>query len=302
MFMALSAILLGGCSNREFAQSGVKDAALAERINGLVETFITSDDDAREAQVLVEAKAVFEREGIPSVAKVGDAGSYGFVLVNMLGQTPNVRNEFIKKVREAHAHRELPADAVVFAEARFRQATTEERVSSHLPSDPALRDEILRLLKTDQAVREKDGFDAKKMEKVDRETGVPLRAIFDRQGVPTYDMVGVEAAKGFVVMVQHQSPEFRQAVLPRLKVNVDAGQGEAGTYAMVYDRTQRDQGKKQLYGEQLECLPGQTLSEAPIQEEATVNMRRAELGLVRVELYARLVRLHSPDMCGSASR
>ncbi len=169
-------MLLGGCSNRELAQSGIKDAALAERINGLVETFITSDDDAREAQVLAEAKAVSEREGIPSVAKVGDAGSYGFVLVNMLGQTPNVRNEFIKKVREAHAHRELPADAVVFAEARFRQASTEQRISNHPPSDPALRDEILRLLKNDQAVRDKDGFDAKKMEKVDRETGLPLRS------------------------------------------------------------------------------------------------------------------------------
>ena len=115
-------------------------------------------------------------------------------------------------------------------------------------------------------------------------------------------MVGVEAAKDFVVMVQHQSPEFRRAVLPKLKSNVDGGQADAGNYAMVYDRTQRDQGKKQLYGTQLECLSGQTLSEAPIEEEASVNMRRAELGLFRAELYARLVKLYSPDMCGANSR
>jgi len=69
---------------------------------------------------------------------------------------------------------------------------------------------------------------------------------------------------------------------------------------MVYDRTQRDQGKNQLYGEQLECATGKTLDEAPIDDGATVNKRRAELGLIRVELYARLVRLHSPDMCGAA--
>ena len=97
-------------------------------------------------------------------------------------------------------------------------------------------------------------------------------------------------------------PELRQAVLPKLKSNVDAGQGDAGTYAMVYDRTQRDGGKKQLYGEQLECSPGRSLIEAPIDDEATVNMRRAQLGLLRMELYGRLVRLHSPDMCGSGSR
>jgi hypothetical protein len=29
-----------------------------------------------------------------------------------------------------------------------------------------------------------------------------------------------------------------------------------------------------------------------------VNLRRAELGLMRVEIYARLVRSHSPEMCG----
>ena len=110
-------------------------------------------------------------------------------------------------------------------------------------------------------------------------------------------MVGVQAAKDFVVMVQHQSPEFRLAVLPKLKANVDAGQGEPGTYAMVYDRTQRDQGKKQLYGQQLECASGNALDVAPIDDGKNVNIRRAELGLMRIELYARLVRLQSPDLC-----
>jgi hypothetical protein len=150
------------------------------------------------------------------------------------------------------------------------------------------------------AVRERMGFDLKKMEEVDRRTAGPLKAIFDRYGVPTYDMVGVQAAKDFVVMVQHQPPEFRLAVLPKLKANVDAGQGELGTYAMVYDRTQRDQGKNQLYGQQLECASGKTLDVAPIDDAKNVNLRRAELGLMRLELYARLVRLNSPDLCGSA--
>jgi len=220
----------------------------------------------------------------------------------MLGQAPEFRTEFMVKLRAAASRHELPADAVAFAEARFQQGQTEERFRTRVPSDPALRDDILRLLKADQAVRQKEGFDTKKMEKADRETAMPLKVIFERYGVPTYDMVGVDAAKGFLLMVQHQAPELRQAVLPKLKSNVDAGQGDAGTYAMVYDRTQRDGGKKQLYGEQLECSPGRSLTEAPIDDEATVNMRRAQLGLLRMELYGRLVRLHSPDMCGSGSR
>ena len=287
---------LGGCTARETA-TPVKDTELAQRIERLVETFLTSDD-AKEASVLSDARGIFEREGIPTVAKVGDAAAYGFILVNMLGQPPEFQAKFLEGVRDAATRKELPEDAVAFAEARFRQTATEERYKTHLPSHPALRDQISRLLKDDQAVREREGFDARKMEEADRRTAGPLKTIFDRYGVPTYDMVGVQAAKDFVVMVQHLSPEFRRAVLPKLKANVDVGQADPGTYAMVYDRSQRDQGKNQLYGEQLECTTGTALEEAPIDDEESVNLRRAALGLMRVEIYARLVRLHSPEMCG----
>ncbi len=277
-----------------------KDTVLAERIERLVDTFLTSDDDGKNAAVLSDARAIFEREGIPSLAKVGDAAAYGFVLINMLGQPPDFRLQVLTRVQEAASRHELPEDAVAFAEARRRQTEIEERYGTHTPSHPELRDQISRLLKDDQAVRAKSGFDLKKMEVRDRRTAGPLKAIFDRYGVPTYGMVGVQAAKDFVVMVQHQPPEFRLAVLPKLKANVSAGQGEPETYAMVYDRTQRDQGRNQLYGQQLECASGRVLDVAPLDDAKHVNIRRAELGLMRLELYARLVRLNSPDVCGSA--
>ena len=274
-----------------------KDTELAQRIERLVETFLTSDD-GKEAAALSEAQIIYEREGIPTVAKVGDAAAYGFVLVNMLGQPPAFQAKFLEGVRDAATRKELPEDAVAFAEARLRQTEIENRYKTHLPSNPELRDQISRLFKDDQAVREREGFDARKMEEADRRTAGPLKTIFDRYGVPTYDMVGVQAAKNFAVMVQHQPAEFRRAVLPKLKANVDVGQADPGTYATVYDRSQRDQGKNQFYGEQLECTSGKALEEAPIDDEANVNLRRAELGLMRVEIYARLVRLYSPEMCG----
>jgi hypothetical protein len=291
--------IIGGCTAQETATAD-KDTALAERIERLVDTFLTSDDDSKNASVLSDARAIFEREGVPSLAKVGDAAAYGFVLINMLGQPPDFRLQFLGRVQEAATRHELPEDARAFAEARRRQTEIEERYGARTPSHPELRDQISRLLKDDQAVREKEGFDLKKMEEADRRTAGPLKAIFDRYGVPTYDMVGVQAAKDFVVMVQHQPPEFRLAVLPNLKANVDAGEGEPGTYAMVYDRTLRDQGKNQLYGQQLECGSGKALDVAPIDDATNVNIRRAELGLMRLELYARLVRLNSPDLCGPA--
>jgi hypothetical protein len=276
-----------------------KDTALAGRIERLVDTFLTSDDDGKNAAVLSDARAIFEREGIPSLVRVGDSAAYGFVLINMLGQPLDFRLQFFERVQENASRQGLPQDALAFAEARRRQTEVEERYSARAPSHPELRAQISQLLKDDQAVRERDGFDLRKMEQADRRTAGPLKAIFDRYGVPTYDMVGVQAAKDFVVMVQHQPPEFRLAVLPKLKANVNAGQADPGTYAMVYDRTQRDQGKNQLYGQALECAAGKTLEVAPIDDATNVNVRRAEFGLMRLELYARLVRLNSPDLCGA---
>jgi hypothetical protein len=290
--------IVGGCTARDTAPAD-RDAALAGRIERLVDTFLTSDDDGTNASVLSEARAIFESDGVPGLAKVGDAAAYGFVLVNMLGQPPDFRLQFLARVREAAARGDLPEDALAFAEARRRQTESEERYKAGTPSHPELRDQISRLLERDQVVRERAGFDLEKMEEADRRTAGPLQAIFDRYGVPTYDMVGVQAAKDFVVMVQHQSPGFRLAVLPKLKANVDAGQGEPGTYAMVYDRTQRDHGRKQLYGQQLECANGKALEPAPIDDAKNVNIRRAELGLIRIQLYTRVVRSHSPDVCGA---
>jgi hypothetical protein len=292
-------LIVGSCTTQETATTD-KDPRLAERIERLVETFLSSDDDTENIAVLSEARVIFEREGIPSQAKVGDAAAYGFVLINMLGQPPGFRRRFFASVQEESSRQALPQDALVFAEARSRQMEVEDRYRAHTPNHPGLRDQIVQLVKDDQAVRGRGASDLRKMEEVDRRTARPLRAIFDRYGVPTYEMVGVQAAKDFVVMVQHQPPEFRLAVLPKLKANVDAGQADPGTFAMVYDTTLRDRGEHQLYGQRLECAAGKPLDIAALDDVKNVDLRRARLGLMRLELYARLVRQDSPDLCASA--
>jgi len=280
--------------------AAARDVALAAQIEQLVETFLTTDDDGKREAALSQARGIFERDGVPTLADVGDSAAYQFVLINMLGQPPEFRLRFFAGVRNSAARHQLPADAVTFAEARQRLTEIDIRYAKATPSHPELRDQIEQLSKDDQAVRQKEGFDIEKMAEADRKIAEPLDGIFARHGVPTYDMVGVQATRDFIVMVQHQSPEFRRRVLPKLKANVDAGQADPGMYAMVYDRTQRDQRLKQLYGEQLECSAGKTLELAPLAEPATVNVRRARLGLMRLEIYTRLVRLHSPDVCGSS--
>ena len=209
-----------------------------------------------------------------------------------------MRLNVLSRARQAASRKALASDAVVYCESRIRQETAKARAGQ--PSHPALRDEIQRLFTVDQAVRQKKDFDPAAMAQADREHEAPLRAIFDRYGVPTYAMVGGEAASSFVTMVQHQSPEFRKKVLPKLKANVDRGQADARSYAMVYDRSVHDAGRKQLYGENFECSSeNPTLHVSPIEDEAHVNLRRARLGLMRLELHARMVLENSAALCAA---
>jgi hypothetical protein len=114
-------------------------------------------------------------------------------------------------------------------------------------------------------------------------------------------MVGTAAAGHFVEMLQHQPPEFRTLALPKLKTTVDAGQADPESNAMMYDRSRRDAGLKQRFGEGLECTPQDpTLREAPIEDERHVNQRRADMGLIRVELYAQMLIATAPQFSCSA--
>jgi hypothetical protein len=102
-------------------------------------------------------------------------------------------------------------------------------------------------------------------------------------------------------MIQHQSPDFRMKVLPKLKANVKAGQADPGSYATVFDRSQTDAGKKQMYGENLTCdSEHPTLHTGPIEDERNVNQRRAAIGLMRLELYVQLVVAMTPNVCPTA--
>lgn len=282
-------------------QSQPGDPALAARIPQLLHTVLATEGEQEEAAV-AEARQIFLKHGLPTIADVGDEAAYEFVVLTCSPGPADFQAKLLAKAKQALAQHALARDAVLYCEARVRQEKAKARAERHPPTRPTLRDQIQGLYASDQAVRQTKDFDAARMEQVDRENEGPLKAIFEKHGVPTYTMVGVEAAASFVTMVQHQSPEFRHQVLPKLKANVEAGQADSSYYAMVYDRSSGDAGRKQLYGENLECNnEDPTLHETPIEDEEHVNVRRAQLGLMRVELYARTVIELSPAVCPAAA-
>lgn len=281
------------------AQGG--DALLSARIQRLLHDVLATEDEKQEEAAEAEAKEIFKQHGLPGIAAIGDEASYEFVLLTCSPGPPEFQMQILRKAREGAKRGEIPADAASYCAAHVRQEMTKAKAKGRAPANPALRDEIERLFTVDQSVREKNEFDMAKMERTDREHAAALETIFAKYGVPTYRMVGPEPASHFVTMIQHQTPEFRMKVLPKLKANVDAGQADPGSYATVYDRSQTDAGKKQRYGENLTCdAEHPKLHTGPIEDEEHVNQRRAAIGLMRLELYAQLVVAMSPDVCPAA--
>jgi hypothetical protein len=280
---------------------GRGDAVLRARIQQLLHVTLTTDDDKQKGAAEAEAKEIFTKRGLPTIGAVGDEAAYEFVLLTCMPGPPEFQKQVLRKAQEAAKRHELPADAASYCAAHIRQETVKALAKKQAPSNPALREQIERLFSVDQAVREKQGFDMRKMERTDREHQAALEGIFARYGVPTYAVAGPQAAGDFVTMIQHQPPEFRRKVLPRLKANVDAGQADPASYAMALDRTQTDAGKKQMYGNNLTCdREHPQLHVGPIEDEDHVDQRRAAIGLMRLKLYAQLVVTMSPNVCPAA--
>ena len=296
--LLLSPLLLDQCAAVASASPRPEDAVLAAKIQKLLWTALTSSDEKAGAAAQDEMKKMFDARGLPTIAEVGDEAAYEFVLLAFYQQPAEFRERVLVEARGAAAKGEIPADALAFLEVRMRIEQARAVAKKTPPTNPELRDKILRMVVSDQEVRKREGFDLAHMESVDRQHEEPLRDILDKYGVPTISMVGPEAAAGFVLMIQHQPMEFRRRVLPALKANVDAGEADAENYALVYDRFARNEGRDQKYGTQLQCDAKGELVEAPIEDAAGVNQRRAELGMVRVALYERLVRETQPNTCG----
>jgi hypothetical protein len=276
-------------------------SALAARIQRLFHTIVTTDDQKEEAAANAEVNQIYAATGLPTINEVGDEASYEFVVLMTSEQLPSAsRTDVLSKVKDASTRHAIPSDATAFCKARLRIWIAKQLAAAHAPTNPDLRDEIEQMSKADQAVRQQAGFDTEKMAETDKRNAAPLQEILDKYRVPTYAMVGEQAAGDFVVMIQHQPAQFRQQVLPKLKANMDAGQADPESYAKVYDRSQRDLGRKQLYGEQLECNAGEKMHEAPVEDEAGLNQRRAALGLIRAELYERILAEIMPQFCPPA--
>src|SRR2546428_5954955 len=144
------------------------DPELAVRIQQLFHTILVADDVKQEAAE-AEARQIFLKRGLPTIAQVGDEAASEFVVLACAAGPADFQAKILLKAKLAVSGHALAPDAVLYCKTRVRQEQVKARVKRHPPTHPALRDEIQRLLTTDQAVRQRKDFDASKMEQMDRE-------------------------------------------------------------------------------------------------------------------------------------
>jgi hypothetical protein len=172
-----------------------------------------------------------------------------------------------------------------------------------------IRLELLQMLKEDQEVlysidtEEKERQLIPQLNTVLRHNINRLKAIIKEYGWPGKTLVGTDGAESDFYIAQHADMglhmsnsageiknilpadiEFQKECLALLKAASDKGEAEKQHWAYLTDRVLVNEGKKQIYGTQFEVVNGE-LKFFPMENEANVDLRRKEVGLIPVEEY-----------------
>jgi hypothetical protein len=155
------------------------------------------------------------------------------------------------------------------------------------PTNPALRTELLAMLKLDQEVRtlEASQEDWDRVEKANTDR---MRQILDQHGWPGYELVGKDGAQAAWALIQHadRDLELQKRGLELMRRAADEGDADPSDLAFLVDRVRVAERKPQVYGTQWETDPqGQWRPRTPIEDEAKVDERRAGVGLKPLREY-----------------
>ncbi|MBK9592926.1 MAG: hypothetical protein IPO32_15995 [Crocinitomicaceae bacterium] len=127
------------------------------------------------------------------------------------------------------------------------------------------------------------------MRYVDSVNCLKVTKILDEHGWLGATEIGSSGNTTLFLVIQHSDLQVQEKYLPMMRQAVEDGKAEASSLALLEDRVLLGQGKKQLYGSQIEYDP-LTLKYlvSPIEDEPNVNKRRAEVGLDPLEDYVKI--------------
>jgi len=154
--------------------------------------------------------------------------------------------------------------------------------------DPALQQELAAMAAVDQRSRgpgagaraPMDSAAARAQREADRANLRRLEEIIAQHGWPGVSLVGEEGSRAAFLVLQHGDVGTQERYLARVKEAAMAREIAPGLAAMLEDRVLMQRGREQIYGTQLRVDPatGQR-SLWPVRDEASVDQRRASVGL-----------------------
>ena len=162
---------------------------------------------------------------------------------------------------------------------------------------PRLRQELLKRVSEDQRIRNeliKQGIDhpdpalLAQMNRIDALNTARLKVIIKQHGWPGPKLIGRDGTDAFFLLAQHADPAFQKKVLPLVQKAYSGGVLTGQNYALFTDRVLVQSGKPQRYGTSARPFDQWNGKEPifnPIEDEANVDKRRADVGLMPLSEY-----------------
>ncbi len=156
-----------------------------------------------------------------------------------------------------------------------------------------VRAELEAMLTTDQAHRtevieleKQHGRDSREVKEawakqtaIDTRNIARLEEIIAAHGWPGSTQFGSKASVAAFLILQHADIRYQKKYLPQARAAAAQGELRASSLALLEDRVRLREGQKQLYGSQVTRNSAGEWEPLPLEDEATVDARRAGVGL-----------------------
>jgi hypothetical protein len=187
----------------------------------------------------------------------------------------------------ARAHGDKPSATGHTAAVRSQDEVLRRELLERLEADQAVRFDLLR---NQPEGRSPDSLGLERLLAVDTANTAWLKGVVTSRGWPGRSLVGADAANAAFVLVQHADRDtaFQARVLPLLERARAAGEAEGQHVALLTDRLAIARGLPQVYGSQADITDGRIVLK-PIRDSASVDARRARIGLPSLAEYVRLL-------------
>ncbi|MEN9864762.1 MAG: hypothetical protein RL748_352 [Pseudomonadota bacterium] len=165
--------------------------------------------------------------------------------------------------------------------------------------DKPLQQQLLKIFQSDQkeraqiqATQQKYGLDSKEvkalfeaMRKTDEANLVEIKAILDQHGWVGPNKVGPRANQTLFLVIQHSDLATQQKYLPMMREAVKNKNASASDLALLEDRVAIGEGKRQLYGSQLQSDSKGKMRLMPVADPDKLDQRRLAIGLPPIADY-----------------